>query len=115
MKYLDTDGTLQTVDAGDYTWDRTREGADVTFSTGWSMPSLYLNSQNLVRVRFTAGFDAPGGTASDSELTVPPEAELAVLFLMGHWLENREPVTEGRFEKLPLGFDMVADQLKIYR
>lgn len=116
VKYLDVDGAEQTVDPVNWYFDRTPEGANLNFVSGWSAPTLY-DRPNAVRVRFTAGYDDPNAASpgSDSELTLPAEAELAVLFLVGHWLENRESVlAEQRFDA-PQSFRHITSQLKVYR
>jgi len=114
IKYLDDDGAEQTVDADDWYWNRTPDGADIGFASGWSAPALYQRP-GAVRVRFTAGYNDEHAVQSDSELTIPPEVQMTVLFLVGAWIENREAVIAEQKYEVPATFKFLADQLKVYR
>lgn len=116
VKYLDDDGLEQTVLSSNWYWDRTSAGADLRFITGYSFPLLY-NRPGSVRVRVFAGYDdqEASGSGDDPELTLPPIIEMAVLFLVGAWMENRESVIDGQRFEVPQTFKFLADQLKIYR
>lgn len=114
--YLDADLVEQTVDAADYFWERTPEGAIVDFVEGFSRPPLG-DRPHAVKVRFSAGFDAPdaSGSGDDPELAFPATAEMAVLFLVGHWHQMRESVAPGEQFPVPQAFEYLAGQLRIYR
>lgn len=126
VKYLDADGNEQTVDAANWVWDRTAYGAEINFNRNWvGLPSSYYNSSfymrpGVVRVRFTAGYSDPAtDVGSDSELTIPPEVQLAVCFLVGTWLEFRESALDtarhGQILEVPHAFKYITSQLKVYR
>lgn len=114
--YLDEDEAEQTLPASDWSWERTHEGATITLATGFSNPTV-LERAGAIRVRFTAGFDDPSesGAGDDPDLVLPATAEMAMLFLVGHWNEHRESVAEGAMNHVPETFDLLASQLRIYR
>lgn len=116
VKYLDTAGAEQTVDPANWFFDRTAAGGTVGFVNSWSVPWLY-DRDNAVRVRFVAGYDDPAAPGSDSELTMPVSAELAIISLVGHWLQWREAImAEGAIPyEVPLSFKYLSSQLKVYR
>lgn len=111
--YIDKDGAEQTVDASDYTIVVTTEGADVVFARGWSAPSLHEDTPEPVRVNFTVGYDDP--EATEGEWPLPPEAVLAVCFLVGHWYEHREAGAPVTIDDVPWTFDWIARQGKVFR
>ena len=117
LKYLDENGTLQTVSAADYDWERTPEGATITFVDDYSFPDLHATRADRVRVEFTAGFDDPeqSGSGDDPDLRLPERAKIAVLMLTAHWYENREAATFDQSAAVVLSANDLLDQLKVYR
>lgn len=120
IKYLDADDAEQTIDPANYSWQRTAEGADVTFSRNFTFPIISLLPQP-VRVSFEAGYDdnpEASGSGDDPELLLPPQVEMAILFLVGHWYEHPLPVVAdvraAPFE-IPTTFDYLINQLKVWR
>jgi uncharacterized phiE125 gp8 family phage protein len=116
VAYLDTSDAEQEVDAANYYVDRTSEGAHLHFVAGFSSPSL-SDRKGAVRYRFSVGFDDPGesGSGDDPTLVLPATAVMAVLFLVGHWYENRESVLlEQRYE-VPDTFRLLSRQLRVFR
>lgn len=86
IQYVDLDGDTQTWSSGDYVVDTFNEPARVTPAYLESYPDT-RSQINAVTITFQAGY---GGTTS-----VPYDAKLAVLSLVAHWFENREPVNVG--------------------
>jgi uncharacterized phiE125 gp8 family phage protein len=80
VTYLDTSGTLQTLDSSLYEVDTGRNGLWLAYLADW--PAL-RDTQNAVRVRFTAGY----GAASE----VPETIYTAILLLVSEWYERRLP------------------------
>lgn len=92
VKYLDTDGVQQTLDAALYTVD--------TYSTpGRIMPAYnevwpdYRSQFNCIEVAYDCGY----GDAT----AVPEWIKLAIKILVAHWYEHRRPVTEGAINEVP--------------
>jgi uncharacterized phiE125 gp8 family phage protein len=85
VKYIDTDGTEQTVSTSDYVLDDyplvpfIREAYDSTWPTPRDEP-------NAVRVRYVAGY---GANATD----VPQLIREAIMLIVGHWM-NFQPQSE---------------------
>ncbi len=65
--------------------------------TGASWPGTTLRKINGVAVRFVAGYGAAGSS-------VPQMLRQVILFLVGHFYENREATSQGIY-KLPFGVD----------
>jgi uncharacterized phiE125 gp8 family phage protein len=63
------------------------------------------NVLNAVKINFDAGYD-----------TVPEPLKQAILLLISHWYENREPVTtNGSPANIPFTIDALVSQYKIWR
>jgi hypothetical protein len=83
ITYVDTFGAEQTISASDYYVDTTSLSAWVVPEVAWpdTMPAA-----NAVTVRFVAG---------TSSAEVPAAIKHAVLLLVAHWYENRQPIAVG--------------------
>lgn len=99
IKYVDTDGTQQTLAASEYAVDTQSEPGRITEAFGVSWPSTRVEA-NAVEIVFVAGF----GLAVD----VPEDIKHAIKLLVGHWYENREDVTINAF---PRRLPMAAESL----
>jgi len=86
VKYVDTDGVEQTVNADDYVVDTdTRKGnVDVAYDATWPTARSQLNA---VYTTYVAGFGAAAA--------VPEPIKLAIKMLAAHWYEHRETVVVG--------------------
>lgn len=116
VAYLDEDAAEQDIDAANWFWERTPEGADLWFVDDYDLPSL-SDRAGAVRVTFDAGYDNPGesGSGDDPELVLDPGLELAVLFLVGSWFEKREHIGAPESYQVPQTFEYLAAQLRIFR
>lgn len=118
VSYLDHEGTLQTVSGTDYRWDRTPEGAAVNFIQGYSFPSLASDREGVVRIEYEAGTDVEGtsGSGLDPDLVSNNEATQAMLFLLSHWYETREPVNMGNIVTgIPFTAESLLSHLRVFR
>jgi uncharacterized phiE125 gp8 family phage protein len=101
--YVDADGDEQTMDPDLYRLDFHSVPAVVYLPVGGTWPSSAAQ-RNGVRIRYYAGYDAPGGSPDNNPL--PPAILAAMKLMLGHLWENREAVTDGRVNSLmeiPLG------------
>ena len=90
VKYVDTAGVLQTLVADtDYEADLVDDPARVLPAYGKDWPAA-RTKVNAVQVQFVAGVAAA---------SVDPRAKQGVLFLVGHFFENREAVLTGTISK----------------
>lgn len=80
----DQDGGETTVSAASYLVDTHSEPGRVRLKSTASWPAVTLQELNGFQVTFVAGFGSDG---SD----VPRQIHMAMLLLVGHWYENREP------------------------
>lgn len=115
VTYLDADNAEQTLPADSWYWRRTVSGALVEYADGVSLPTLSTRAES-VRVDFTAGYDDPAASGSGDDPQTAPDERIgqAVLLLTGHWYENRETVVVGgSVHDIPLGFQRLAEQLRV--
>lgn len=117
VTYVDRAGVEQTVSADQYTWERTDDGALVTFEDTFTLPDLKTGRRGVVRVEFDAGFDDPAatGTGDDPDLKLPDQVRLAVLMLAAHYFENREAVSQRQTFPVLLAAEAMLDQVRVYR
>jgi uncharacterized phiE125 gp8 family phage protein len=100
VKYYDTDGVLQTVDAADYQVDATAMPGTLSPAYGVSWPASRWQPA-AVEIVYTAGF---GATAA----SVPAMLRQAILLTVAHWYTNREAVITGTIaSELPLGVQRI--------
>jgi uncharacterized phiE125 gp8 family phage protein len=114
--YTGTEGE-QTLDSGDFKFYRTCDGGIVRLNADFEAPAL-ADRPDAVRVRFTAGYDAPeeSGSGDDADLFMPEDTQLLVLFLVALWYRNREPVKAGdQPYEVPNTFDLMCDLQRVYR
>lgn len=83
IKYYDTAGIERTWAATNYNLDTDSEPGRISRAYGESYPSTRVMN-NAVTVRFVAGY----GVAS----AVPQGIKQAILILLAHWYDRREPV-----------------------
>jgi len=94
LKYIDTDGTLQTLSASLYQVSTYSEPGRVRPARNEVWPTCDPESFDSVQVRFVAGYGDPAD--------VPEKAKLAVKLLVGHLYENREATIERSLSMVPL-------------
>ncbi len=93
IKYVDTTGTLQTIDPTLYQMDADAEPARVrpAYAKIWPVPRAQLAA---VQVNYTAGY---GGAAA-----VPDIAKAGIKQLVAHWYENRSATTRLNLSSVPM-------------
>lgn len=117
IAYLDENGVEQTIDEANWFWVRTPEGARVRFKSSYSLPTLYEEGDQQVRITFEAGFDDPAesGSGDDPALDLPPTLPIAVLMLTEHFYEHRGIVDAAEHYPLVTAADELLAKLKVYR
>ncbi len=93
-----TDGPLTwtnqgTAPAGDFIYDADSEPPRLFPKAGQFWPSV-LYVPNAVQVHYIAGYGNDGKA-------VPQAIKMAIMQLVAHWYNNREPVVAGSISKLP--------------
>lgn len=86
VKYDDSSGTEQTLSSSIYSVDTESAPGRVALDTGQSWPTT-IDNVNAVRVVYVAGY----GDADDLKEKAEDLIQ-GILFLVGHWYANREPV-----------------------
>ena len=85
IKYTDAAGVVTTYSASNYVVDTYSRPGRVRLKSTSSWPGTTLQELNGFQVQFVAGYGA-AGTAVDEQL------RHAILLLIEHWYENRDPV-----------------------
>lgn len=101
VKYTDQAGAETTYSSANYLVDTYSEPGRLRLKTGASWPSASLRELNGVAIRFVAGYGA-AGTAVDMQL------RQAILLLVAHWYENREPVLTTGAQAVSMPFTVTA-------
>lgn len=96
LVYDASDGTETTLAPASYRIDADSEPARIQPAYGESWPTTLCQS-NAVRITYTAGY---GNAAA-----VPQAIKQAMLLLISHWYEFREPVVQGAVQHLPLAVE----------
>jgi len=106
VKYTDTAGTQQTLDASEYTV--------VTNSTvGYVMPSYNNDWPDIrvvpeaVEIRFIAGY-------GDASTDVPEDLRQAIFILLGMWHENTEDAQPFTLNQIPIGTRAILDAYRVF-
>lgn len=110
ISYEDLTGTTQTFAASKYQVEITGERGSITLEPNESWPDTESGRRNAVTITFTAGY----GTAGSD---VPESTRLAIMMLVAHWFENREPVLTGAsIAEFPLHIENLinAEALKFF-
>lgn len=92
VTYIDSDGASQLVDPTVYALDSFQEPGMLFSAYGQTWPTT-RGMRGAVRVRYRAGYTVPGESPDDFPL--PYALKAAVLLLLAHWHENREPMVTG--------------------
>lgn len=97
IKYLDTDGIEQTLDASKYVVDAQSIPGRIVPAFGEVWPSTQYMI-NAVRIQAVVGF-------GDADTDVPNDIRVAMLLHLGHLFENREETTPVPVSSIPMGYD----------
>ena len=88
ISYEDLAGDTQTFAAANYQVETSGERGSITLEPNQTWPDTESERRNAVTITFDAGY---GTTAAK----VPRTTRLAIMMLVAHWFENREPVVTG--------------------
>jgi len=98
VTYVDLAGVQQTL--ADVQFDTHEEPARVLPAVGATWP-VAQQKMAAVRVRYVAGYSAPGDSPNPCPLPVP--IKQAMLLVLGHLYENRENSADVALTEVPLG------------
>lgn len=104
VEYVDADGDTIAIDAANYTLDSTSEPQWLVRNSAYNWPGT-LGAVNVVSVTYTAGFATLPAQYAD--------LKIAVLLLIGHWYRNREAVSEGTVNTMPLAVEALAGPYRL--
>lgn len=107
VKYIDTNGALQTLDTSTYrVIDRGQDPSSITPVYGTCWPSTRFDPES-VQITFTAGY-------ADAD-SVPAKIKSAMKLMIGHLFSHREAVTDGRVNQpfeMPMGVDALLSRYR---
>lgn len=105
IKYIDSNGDTQTLDAAKYTTDFNSYVARVVpaYNETWPTTRFVIDS---VTIEYVAGY----GDAAD----VPETIKQAMLLLIGVWYENREAVTDTAMTEIPFTVSALLNMERVY-
>lgn len=107
ISYVDTDGNSQTFSSSDYVVDAASDPGRVYLAYQASWPTI-RNQTEAITVRFVAGY-------GDSWNDVPEAIRHALMLLVSHWYEAREPVNIGAaVNDVPMTVDALLSQYRQY-
>jgi uncharacterized phiE125 gp8 family phage protein len=102
ITYIDQAGAEQTLDSSVYRVDTHSNPARITLEWNQTWPTARLIS-NSVKVTFTAGYN-----------NVPADLKHALILLVAHWYENREPVNVGNIvNSFPFAVESILDRYRV--
>ena len=115
IKYTDSGGAEQTVDPLTYEADTTSEPGKVRPAYGKSWPAVTLSGFNPVRIRYRAGYQAPGSPQDlTSNAYLPGQLRLWLAASITTLYDQRGQIMDGRFVKIPRDFaDGLLDDLVV--
>lgn len=108
LKYYDADDTEYTFDPSNYYVDTYATKGAISLNYWDAFPTNILRPKNSVIVRYVAGH----GVAAN----VPTKVKQAILLLITHWYENREPVCASMKtgEAMQFTIEAILNQDRLY-
>lgn len=107
LKYIDTDGVEQTLDAASYVLDTYPFIPHVRAAHGVTWPSV-RPERNAVRIQYLAGY----GPLS---ISVEPLIREAIILLVGHWMNFQAAAESGiSMSRVPYAVRDLLDPYRLY-
>ena len=98
VKYVDTDGTTQTLSASLYSSDVYTEPGRIKPAYGQVWPTTRSATMNAVTIEVQAGYGA-------SHSHIPEDTKQLIYILVKHFWDNPAAVTDVQVRDLPMGVD----------
>jgi len=95
--YFDAAGAQQTVDPNDYELVTWTDPQKIHFLT--TPPAVITKPSTVPYIEFRAGYEPD---------EIPSQIRQAVLFLIAHWYDRREPVAEKLNRPVPLAYEFLV-------
>lgn len=107
IKYYNANEEETTISTDDYYVDTYSQKGIISLKHNKQWPKIRLRPVNGVIIRYVAGYE--------SVEDVPKKVKQAILMLISHWYENREPVTTLRIsDEIEFTLRAILNQDKIY-
>ena len=102
LEYIDPDGNGQPLDAQALRLDTRPIYPTLAPQWGTEWPRT-TDEPECITITVTVGY-----------AQTPPDIEVALLLLIGHWYENRESVSSSGHQEVPMGVDMLLAPHRIH-
>ena len=109
VKYVNSNNTLTTFTGMTLDAEDKDLLPRLILNAGQSYPTLGLDVLNAIQIDVTTGYGA-------TEANIPFVIKQAILFLVGHWYANREPVINGisvLSNKIPYTFESALNSFRL--
>lgn len=106
IRYLDPEGIIQSLAATQYRLITSESPGYIEPVYGVSWPSVRI-ADEAVEIDFTVGYGV-------SNSTLPKLLQQAILFLVGHFYENREASAPIKLDDIPLGFFAMLEPYRVH-
>lgn len=107
VKYYDANDVLQTLSPSVYQTDNRSTPGEIELVANGAWPATAYEKVNSVEIEYIAGYGA-------SATAVPNPIRLAILHLVSHWFENREPYGAA-LSTIPHTFEMILMPYRFLR
>ena len=116
VKYVNEAGDEVTYSAPNWSWERTDDGALITWSQLATIPATHLTQRGVIRIQFLAGYDIPGDSGSDVDpaYTLPEDMKIALLMLTSHWYDMRGLTTSEAVNSVPVAFETLMNRFRVF-
>lgn len=105
VKYIDPNGSQQTLSSAVYQADNKRRPARFGLAYGQAWPAI-RSQMNAVEIAYTCGFGADAAA-------VPALLRHAMLMIVGHWHEHREEVSDFALFDVPRAAESMYGQYRV--
>ena len=105
VKYIDEDGVLQTVSTSIYDVYTTQEPGEIRLAYGQTWPT-HRSETDAITIEYVAGW-------SDRQ-SVPADLRTAIMWLVGHWNENREATTTMNLAPVPFQLQGLINSYRVH-
>ena len=102
VRYVDEGGTEQTLATDQYRVDTVSNPARITTEYNVSWPVTRSRELNAVTVKFTGGYDS-----------VPESLRQAVILLVAHWYDFRNPVVDSSVNEVPMAVESILARYRV--
>jgi uncharacterized phiE125 gp8 family phage protein len=115
IKYTDSAGNEYILDVSKYVVNPDTEPGLIVPAIGYSWPSISLKPTGAITINYIAGYPPSNIELPDYQANVPAGLKHAILLLVGHWYEQRQPVNIGTsVTQIPFTVKWLCDSYRVH-